>query len=110
MASQLKVIQTDKTKGKSASKTQEATAELDYLMTFNRSITQATSRTMQDLSEGVFISMINLTLTLWDSYMDYLKAGIKQDTLTVLSNSLLHMSSLFPDHLLAKVEEEIDCH
>ena len=47
------------------------------------------------------------TLINRDSYMDYLKAAIKQDTLIALRNSQLHTSSLFLDHLLAKVEEEI---
>ena len=59
-----------------------AVDELEYLMTFNRSITQAMIRTMQDLSEGIFINMANLTLARCDSYLDYLKAGVKQNTLT----------------------------
>ena len=41
--------------------------------------------------------------------MDFLKPGIKQDTLTALTNAPLHMSALFLDHLVVKVEEEI-CH
>ena len=81
--------------------------ELDYLITFNRSITQAMACTMQDSSNGVFINMANLTLAHRDSYLEYLKAGIKQDTLTSLRTGLIHMSALFPDHLLSKAEEEI---
>ena len=65
---------------------------------------------MQDLYEGVFINMANLTLTRRDSYMAYLRAGIKLDTLTALRNSLLYMSSPFPDYLLAKVEDKIFHH
>ena len=42
--------------------------------------------------------------------MDFLKAGIKQDIVTALRNSPLHLSSLFPDHLLAKAKEEISHH
>ena len=79
-----------KAKGKTANKTQEAVEELDYLITFNRSITQAIARTIQDLSEGVWINMANLTLTCRDSYMDYLKGGIQLDTLTAFRNSTLH--------------------
>ena len=52
MASQLKIIQGDKSKCKSTSKVHQALEELVFLVTFNRSITQAMSRTMQDLSEG----------------------------------------------------------
>ena len=42
------------------------------------------ARTMQDLSEGVSISMAKFTLTYRDSYLEYLHAGVKQDTLTAL--------------------------
>ena len=62
---------------------------------------------MQDLSEGIFINMANLTLARRDSYLDNLRAGIKQDTLNALHNVPLHMHSLFPDQLLVKVVEEI---
>ena len=64
------------------------------------------ARTMQDLSEGVFINMASVTLTCQDSYMDYLNAGI----LTSLRNSQMYMSFLFPDNILAKVKEEIGHH
>ena len=50
MVTQLKSLKVDTGKGK----------ELEYLVMFNRSISQALQRTMQDLS--VFISMANLTL------------------------------------------------
>ena len=64
---------------------------------------------MQDLSDGVFINVTNLTLACRDSYLEYIKAGIKQDTLTSLRTAPLHLSALFPDHIIAKAEEEI-CH
>ena len=41
MVSHLKVIQGDKSKGKSSSKVHQAAEELDYLITFKWSITQA---------------------------------------------------------------------
>ena len=110
MASQLKVLQNDKGKRKASGKSHQAVEELDFLITFNKSITQAMARTMQDLSEGVFINVANLTLTRRDSYLDYLKAGIKQDTLNALRSAPLHMSALFPDHLISKAEEEIRHH
>ena len=68
MVAQLKTLQLDK--GKAPEMSQQA--ELNYLVTFNRSITQAMARTMQELSEGVFINMPNLTLTRCDSYLEYL--------------------------------------
>ena len=68
MVTQLKSLWVDSTKDKTAERTQQAVEELEYLGTFNRSISQAMQRTMQDLSEGVFISMANLTLARRDSY------------------------------------------
>ena len=46
MYSQLKVIMRDRNKGKSSSKLNQAAEELDYLVTFNHSITQAMACTM----------------------------------------------------------------
>ena len=62
---------------------------------------------MQDLSEGIFINMTNLTLARRDSYLEYLRAGVKQDTLTALHTAPLHMQPLFPDQLLVKPKEEV---
>ena len=61
MATHLKVIQSDRPNGKSACKVHKAAEELDYLIMFNWSITQAIAQTMQGLYEGVFINVDNLT-------------------------------------------------
>ena len=107
MSSQLKSLHLDSSKGKSSERMRQAVDELDYLVTFNRSISQAMARTMQDLSEGVFISMANFTLARRDSYLEYLHASVKQDTLTALRTAPVHLHSLFPDQLITKAEEEI---
>ena len=107
MSSQLKTLHLDSTKGKSFERMKNTVDELDYLVTFNQSISQAMARTMQDLSEGVFISMANFTLARRDSYLEYLHAGVKQDTLNALRMSLVHLNTLFPDQLITKAEEEI---
>ena len=103
---QLKTLSLD-TKGKSSEKMGQAINELEYLTTFNRSISQAMARTMQDLSEAVFINMANFTLARRDSYLDYLHAGVRHDTINALRTSPVHLDALFPDQLLAKAEEEI---
>ena len=107
MSSQLKTLHLDSMKGKSSERMKQAVDELDYLVTFNWSISQAIARTMEDLSEGVFISMANFTLARRDSYLEYLHAGVKQDTLTALRTAPVHLHSLFPDQLITKPEEEI---
>ena len=61
MSTQLKSLRMVKGKGKSSERMQQAVDELEYLFTFNRSFSQAMTRTMQDLSEGVSISVTNFT-------------------------------------------------
>ena len=80
MVRHLKTLHVDKTKCKAAERMQQAVEELEYLVTFNRSISQAMQHTMQDLSEGVFISMANLTLARRDSYLEFIHGGVKPDT------------------------------
>ena len=65
------------------------------------------AHTMQDLSDGVFVNVANLTLARRDNYLDFVWSGIKQDTFMSLGSAPLHMSALFPDHIIAKAEEEI---
>ena len=67
---QLKTLRLD-IKGKSSEKMQQAVNELEYLTTFNRSISQAMARTMQDLTDGIFISMGNFTLARRDTFLEY---------------------------------------
>ena len=66
MNTQLKTLRLD-SKGRSSEKMKQAVSELEYLTTFNRSVSQAMARTMQDLSEAVFINMANFTLARRDS-------------------------------------------
>ena len=84
MTSQLKILQAEHSKGKSADKVGGATEELQYLMTFNSSITQCMAKTMEHLSDFAFVSMYNFTLAHCDSYLAHIKSGIKQDTLAAL--------------------------
>ena len=68
MQAQLKTIRTE-SKGKGSSKVSAATDELQYLMDFNSSITQAVAKTMEHLTDFVFVSMGNLTLARRESYL-----------------------------------------
>ena len=76
MQTQLRTIRSD-IKGKSSSKSVEAAEELQFLMEFNSSITQATAKAMEHLTDFVFITMGNLTLARRDAYLNHVKNGIK---------------------------------
>ena len=55
------MIQDEKAKEKSATKIQEATDEVAYLMTFNQNIIHAMAGTMHHLSDFVSVNMVNVT-------------------------------------------------
>ena len=59
---QLKALQTEQAKGKSAHKTGDATEELKNLMNFSNSLTQCVAKAMEHLSDFTFVSMANITL------------------------------------------------
>ena len=58
------------------------------------------AKSMEHLTDFVFVNMANLTLIRRDSYLSYLKAGIKADTLAALRTAPLHLSTLFPDSVI----------
>ena len=49
MMTHLRTLHLDKEKGKPSERMQQAVEELEYLVTFNPSISQAMQRTMQDV-------------------------------------------------------------
>ena len=56
MQSQIKAIKTE-SKGKSAAKASAAMEELQYLVNFNSSICQAMAKSMEHLTDFVFVNM-----------------------------------------------------
>ena len=106
MKDQLKILKAEN-KGKGSSKASAAAEELTYLMDFNSSITQAAAKSMEHWSEFVFVTMGNLTLVRRDAYLSHLRTGIKPDTLTALRSAPLHISTLFPDSVIKRAEEDI---
>ena len=106
MQTQLRTIRSD-SKGNGSSKSAEATEELQFLMEFNSSITQAAAKAMEHLTDFVFITMGNLTLAHRDAYLNHVKNGIKPDTLAALRTAPLHPSTLLPDAVIKRAEEEI---
>ena len=106
MQTQLKTVRIE-SKGKGPSKASEAAEELQFLMEFNSSISQAAAKVMEHLTDFVFITMRNLTLARRDAYLNHVKNGIKPDTLAALRIVPLHISTLFPDAVIKQAEEEI---
>ena len=106
MQTQLRTIRTE-SKGKTASKVSAATDELQFLFDFNSSVCQAMAKAMEHLTDFVFVNMANTTLLRRDSYLSYLKAGVKADTLNALRSAPLELDTLFPDSVIKQAEEDI---
>ena len=106
MGAQLKAIRVE-SKGKAPTKASAAVDELQFLLDFNASVCQSMAKAVEHLTEFVFVNMANATLLRRDSYLAYLKAGVKADTLNALRTSPLHVETLFPDSCVKKAEEDI---
>ena len=81
--------------------------ELQFLLDFNSSVCEAMAKSMEYLTEFVFVTMANTTLIRRDSYLAYLKASVKADTLNALCTAPLHLDTLFPDNVVKRAEEDI---
>ena len=106
MQTQLKAIRTE-SKGKSSNKIATATDELQFLLDFNSGVCQAMAKAMEHLTDFVFVNIANTTLLRRDSYLSYLKAGVKADTLNALRAAPLDLDTLFPDKMVKQAEEDI---
>ena len=62
---------------------------------------------MQHMEDTFFVQAANITHLYQDSYLEYLKPGVKLDTWCSLRNSPLHHSALFIDAVIATAEEDI---
>ena len=65
------------------------------------------AKTMEHLSDFVFVTVANSTLARRDAYLSHLKSGIKPDTLAALRTAPLQMTTLFPDEVLKQAEQDI---
>ena len=97
MQTQLKVVKSELSKGKSSERVSHAADELQFLLNFNSSITQSMAKTLEHLTYFVFVTVANTTLARRDSYLSHLKMGIKPDTLAALRTGPLHIATSFPD-------------
>ena len=76
-------------------------------MDINASISQAMAKTMEHLSDFVFVTVANTTLARGDAYLSHLKSGIKLDTLAALCIDPLQMATLFPGDILKQAEQDL---
>ena len=76
-------------------------------MDFNSGITQAMAKTLEHLTDFVFVTVANTTLARRDSYLSHLKTGIIPDTFAALRTAPLNLATLFPEEALKQEEQDI---
>ena len=58
------------------------------------------ANSMEHLTDFVFVNMANTILPRRDSYLSYLKAGVKADTCNAFRTALLHFDTIFLDSVI----------
>ena len=58
-------------------------------MCFNQNVSVCLEKSMQHMTDSLFVTMSNLTLMDRDVYLDHLKPGVKQDNWYSLRNAPL---------------------
>ena len=97
-------------KGKAPKEVSNALNDLHDLMAFHQRLSVAMGTSLQHLADSLFVHMSNLILLRWDSYLDYVKPGVKQDTMNLLHNAPMFGYGLFPDAAIMTAEQDIQKH
>ena len=85
-------------------------SDLKDLTAFHQNVSVAMGTALQHLADSLFVQMSNLILLRRDSYLDYVKNGIKPDTYNQLRNAPLFGHGLFPDAVIHTAEQDIASH
>ena len=65
------------------------------------------AKTLQHLTNFVFVTVANTTVAQRDSYLSHIKTGIKPDTLAALRTAPLNIAILFLEEALKQAEQDI---
>ena len=66
---------------------------------------------LQHLADSLFVHLANLRILLRrDSYLEFVKPGVKPDTWNLLRNAPMFGYGLFPDSVLSTAEQDINKH
>ena len=97
-------------KGKAPKDVTNALNDLRDLMAFHQQVSVAMGTSLQDLADSLFVHMSNLILLRRDSYLDFVKPGVKQDTMNLLRNAPMFGYGLFLDAAIMTAEQDIQKH
>ena len=94
-------------KGNCSKDVANALNDLRDLMAFHQKVSVAMGTSLQHLADSLFVNMANLVLLRRDSYLDFVKQSVKQDTMNLLRNAPLFGYGLFPDAAIMSAEQDI---
>ena len=94
-------------KGKAPKEVVTTIGDLEDLSSFHSSVSVALGTALQHLADSLFIQLANFVLLRRDSYLEFVKPGLKPDTWNKLRNAPVFSSALFPDDILVTAEQDI---
>ena len=94
-------------KGKTSKEIADALNDLCDLLAFHQRVSIALGTSLQHLADSLFVHMSNMILLRRDSYLDFVKPGVKQDTMNNLRNAPMFGLALFPDATIMTAEQDI---
>ena len=74
-------------KGKAPKDVTEALKDIKDLLRFHQNISMAMGTALQHLADSLFVHLANLILLRCDSYLEFVKPGVKPDTWNLLRNA-----------------------
>ena len=107
MSQNVAVLSARLSKGKAQKETSDALNDLRDLLAFHQRVSIALGTSLQHLADSVFVHMSNMILLRWEAYLDFVKPGVKQDTMNSLRNAPLFGYALFPDVAIMTAEQDI---
>ena len=107
MSQNVAVLSARLSKGKAQKETSDALNDLRDLLAFHQRVSIALGTSLQHLADSLFVHMSNMILLRRDSYLDFVKPGVKQDTMNSLRNAPLFGYALFPDAAIMTAEQDI---
>ena len=107
MSQNIAILSSRLSKGKAQKEVSDALNDLRDLIAFHQRVSIAMGTSLQHLAESLFVHMSNLILLRRDSYLDFVKPGVKQDTMNSLRNAPMFGYTLFPDATIMTAEQDI---
>ena len=110
MTQNISILSAKLSKGKASKEVSDALNDLRDLIAFHQKVSITMGTSLQHLADSLFVHMANMILVQRDAYLDFVKSGVKQDTLNSLRNAPMFGYALFPDAAIMTAEQDIQKH